>query len=75
MASPTDVAKRCRITLAEAQIILNVVCKEYAQEPRALSAIDLQENDEIFTTGSALLDNKLGGGIRTGMIWEIVGQR
>ena len=28
-----------------------------------------------FTTGDAVLDSALGGGIRTGMVWEISGQR
>ncbi|KAJ2917639.1 hypothetical protein MD484_g2769, partial [Candolleomyces efflorescens] len=30
--------------------------------------------DEIFTTGDTVLDQALGGGIRTGMLWEIVGE-
>ncbi|THV01007.1 P-loop containing nucleoside triphosphate hydrolase protein, partial [Dendrothele bispora CBS 962.96] len=45
---------------------------------------DDNENDEVtrqlrllgrkFTTGDHILDGALGGGIRTGMIWEIVGE-
>ncbi|KAJ2933983.1 hypothetical protein H1R20_g3114, partial [Candolleomyces eurysporus] len=30
--------------------------------------------DEIFSTGDHILDQALGGGIRTGMLWEIVGE-
>ncbi|RXW21028.1 hypothetical protein EST38_g4839 [Candolleomyces aberdarensis] len=30
--------------------------------------------DEIFSTGNHILDQALGGGIRTGMLWEIVGE-
>jgi DNA repair protein RAD57 len=31
--------------------------------------------DDIFSTGDTTLDQALGGGIRTGMLWEIVGER
>lgn len=31
--------------------------------------------DELFSTGDTTLDQALGGGIRTGMLWEIVGER
>ena len=31
--------------------------------------------DEKFSTGDAILDIALEGGIRTGMVWEIVGER
>lgn len=30
---------------------------------------------ETFTTGSEVLDGMLGGGLRTGMVWEVVGER
>jgi hypothetical protein len=33
------------------------------------------EEDELFTTGDTYLDQLLDGGIRTGMLWEIVGER
>jgi len=35
---------------------------------------DMQAEEE-FTTGDSRLDKSLGGGIRTGMIWEVVGER
>lgn len=28
-----------------------------------------------LTTGDAVLDRALGGGIRTGIVWELVGER
>ena len=30
---------------------------------------------ETFTTGSEVLDSMLGSGLRTGMVWEVVGER
>jgi DNA repair protein RAD57 len=74
LVSPTQIAKQCKITLPEAQSIIDIVCKERAQQSRSLVDVD-PEDDEIFTTGDAELDNALGGGIRTGMIWEIAGER
>lgn len=62
------------MTLQQAQNIIDIVCKEHAQQPRSLADVDLEEND-IFTTGDADLDRALGGGIKTGMIWEIAGER
>ena len=54
--------------------ILDIVCGSLAQQPRALKDIQ-HEGDERFTTGDERLDEALGGGIRTGMIWEVVGER
>lgn len=31
--------------------------------------------DEKFSTGDGILDKALGGGISTGMLWEVVGER
>ena len=43
----------------------------------ALNRFDILDNeeDEYFTTGDVVLDRALGGGIRTGMVWEVVGER
>ena len=62
------------MTLMEAQNIITIVCKQHARQPRSLADAEI-ESDEIFTTGNDELDDALGGGIRTGMMWEIVGQR
>ena len=58
----------------EAQNIIDLVCKAHAHKPRSVANIE-QEDLEMFTTGDAALDSALGGGIRTGMLWEVVGQR
>ena len=54
--------------------ILDTVCRALAQQPRALKDVQ-HEGDERFTTGDERLDEALGGGVRTGMIWEVVGER
>lgn len=43
----------------------------------ALNRLDSLDGveDEKFTTGDVVLDKALGGGIRTGMVWEVVGER
>jgi DNA repair protein RAD57 len=74
LVAPTEIAKECKITLTEAQNIINLVCKPYVCQPRSLADIQ-HEHDEVFTTGDTTLDAALGGGIRTGMLWEVVGQR
>ena len=69
-----SLAKKMKISLTEVQIISNVLCKMTVCQAIPLVQ-KLQEGDEIFTSGDALLDVKLCGGIRTGMVWEIVGER
>lgn len=74
LVSPPQIAKQCRITLSETQSIIDIVCKEHAQQPRSLIGVE-SKDDEMFTTGDAELDHALGGGIRTGMVWEVAGER
>ncbi|KAH8107217.1 P-loop containing nucleoside triphosphate hydrolase protein [Cristinia sonorae] len=70
---PTEVAKRCKLTLFAAQAIVDLVYRELAPVPIRLDSKSTKER-EIFTTGVEDLDTLLGGGIRTGMVWEIVGE-
>ncbi|KAH9946299.1 P-loop containing nucleoside triphosphate hydrolase protein [Epithele typhae] len=73
LKSSADTAKKCRITLKEVQTITDIVCGELEQPPQPLSeAIGIGEG--VFTTGDAAVDACLGGGIRTGMLWEICGE-
>ena len=66
--------RKCRISHHDAQNILNTVCDELAPKLVSLAEPALPK-DETFTTGDALLDRLLGGGIRTGKLWEVVGER
>lgn len=74
LIAPNEVAKQCKITLTEAQSIIDIVCKQSTHQSRCLTDADV-DGDEIFTTGDRELDDALGGGIRTSMVWEVVGQR
>ncbi|KAJ3550775.1 hypothetical protein NM688_g5001 [Phlebia brevispora] len=73
--SVQDLAKRCRITYPDAQNIVDTVCEDLASQ-LPLRTLDDPEScrDQTFTTGDRLLDEALGGGVRTGKLWEIVGQ-
>jgi DNA repair protein RAD57 len=72
--SVADIARKCKISPVEAQGIINSLCKENPHRLRQLGNVK-QEGEEKFTTGDAHLDDALGGGIRTGMVWEVVGER
>ncbi|OBZ75189.1 DNA repair protein XRCC3 [Grifola frondosa] len=73
LKAPANLAKSCRIHVKEVENITDLVCKELAQEPRLLADVS-REGEEKFTTGDPALDEALGGGIRTGMVWEIAGE-
>ncbi|KAJ7489940.1 P-loop containing nucleoside triphosphate hydrolase protein, partial [Mycena galericulata] len=73
LVSPQDLGRRCRISPLEAKAILNTICDENSPQIRSLAAVpDDQEN--ICSTGDSYLDAALGGGLRTGMVWEVFGQ-
>lgn len=74
LLSPSDLVKKCRISHHEAQEIINTVCDELAPKLYTFYHEDLPK-DETFTTGDALVDRVLGGGIRVGKLWEVVGER
>ncbi|KAL6309117.1 P-loop containing nucleoside triphosphate hydrolase protein [Sparassis latifolia] len=73
LTSPGDLVKKCRFSLNEAQKIVDLVCRELAHQPRMLEDV-VEEGEEKFTTGDLRLDETLGGGIRPGMLWEVVGE-
>lgn len=53
---------------------MNIVCDELAPKVYQLDDPALPKHEK-FTTGDALLDSLFGGGIRTGKVWEVVGER
>lgn len=74
LATPSELSRACRIPPQEANEVIARICQERAQPLRRLADILADEHDEKFTTGDAELDTLLGGGIRTGMIWETAGE-
>jgi DNA repair protein RAD57 len=73
LANPPDIARALKISLDEINSIVDKVSEELEQPPIPLSeAVDFGVK---FTTGDKLLDQALGGGIRTGLLWEFCGER
>ncbi|TCD66472.1 hypothetical protein EIP91_001352 [Steccherinum ochraceum] len=73
LTPPPELAKKCRLAVHDIQSLVDAVCEVLASAPLRLDDEALQEA-EFFTTGDQALDEVLGGGIRTGMLWEIVGE-
>ncbi|KAL5532939.1 RHP57 [Sanghuangporus sanghuang] len=73
LTPPEEIAKKLRTSLSEAQAIVETVCKEIARKSLRIAKI-AECSDEKFTTGDSALDRAIGGGIRTGMVWELVGE-
>ncbi|KAF9792468.1 P-loop containing nucleoside triphosphate hydrolase protein [Thelephora terrestris] len=74
--SAPELSKRCRLPPFEIKAITELVCQSLTPETRTLEEWITHHGDAqgLLTTGDATLDRMLGGGIRTGMIWEFVGE-
>ncbi|KAG6849589.1 hypothetical protein H0H93_007174 [Arthromyces matolae] len=74
LSSSQDIARKCKISAAEAQSIIDHLYLNTSR-PQLLKLEDADRAGcECFTTGDPVLDGALGGGIRAGMIWEVVGE-
>ncbi|KAI0747904.1 P-loop containing nucleoside triphosphate hydrolase protein [Daedaleopsis nitida] len=73
LKKPCEAAKKCKLTLKEMDHIMSSICKELEKPPTLLRDV-ADVGEEQFTTGDPAIDDVLGGGIRTGMIWEISGE-
>ena len=69
-----DIAKRCRSSPVEVKRIVDTVLSR-TPVPKLRRLDEYPPSVETFTTGSEVLDGMLGGGLRTGMVWEVVGER
>lgn len=77
LAPPRDLAKRCRVSVAEITQLVQTVCNNQgalAFTFQTLGNADLDEG-QLFSIGDPVLDAAFGGGLRAGMIWEVVGER
>lgn len=77
MTSVPELSKRCRLPPFEIKAITELVCQSLVPETRTLEEWTSHYGDAqgLVTTGDATFDRVLGGGIRTGMVWEFVGER
>ena len=72
---PSDLVQKCKVWhLKDINAIIDLVCNELHQEPSTLPD-GAHHQDGKFTTGEFQLDQTLGGGFRTGMLWEICGEK
>jgi DNA repair protein RAD57 len=54
--------------------MVEAICNECFCQPQPIG-LEKNRGTETITTGDDGLDLALGGGVRTGMIWEVVGER
>lgn len=73
LSTPSDISRTSRIAPLEVARILEAACQERAAPINKIKDLP-PEGEEKFTAGDAELDSMLGGGIRTGMLWEVVGE-
>lgn len=69
----SDVSQRCRLAPQAVQEIFDAI-SHAADRPPSLLRDVVRDGSETITTGDVFLDKMLGGGIRVGMIWELVGE-
>ncbi|KAF9562193.1 Rad51B protein [Agrocybe pediades] len=74
LTSIHDISRRCKASPTEVKRIVDKVLSATPAVPLGrLNPLTL-DLDEKFSTGDAVLDNVIGGGISTGMVWEVVGE-
>ena len=73
--TPQEIAKRCKTSPLEIKRITNAVLNAIPLHKLNILESVAHDGDEKFSTGDVILDNALEGGMRTGMVWEIVGER
>lgn len=72
-----ELSKRCKLPPFEVKYLTELVCKNLAPRTRTLREWISHHGvaQGWLSTGDATLDRVLGGGVRTGMVWEFVGER
>jgi DNA repair protein RAD57 len=71
--SPSDLANKLKTSLSDAEALLEAARQELQLES-AVTDISQLKNQEVITLADDWLDRSLGGGIQTGMLWEIAGE-
>ncbi|KAJ3997960.1 P-loop containing nucleoside triphosphate hydrolase protein [Lentinula boryana] len=70
-----DIARKCRVSPLEITAIVDIVCRaHFIHAPTLEELLSSPNLFGICTSGDVRLDTALGGGFRTGMIWEVVGE-
>ncbi|KAG9015461.1 hypothetical protein FRB94_000066 [Tulasnella sp. JGI-2019a] len=71
--SQDDISKRTKLSLPEIEAIVHSISHEILDPPRRICKTETL-GFERFTTGDQALDDLLGGGLRTGAVWEVAGE-
>lgn len=71
LSTTAEIVKKTRLHVHEVERVLDVVS---ANLSRAIQAVS-ETPPRVLKTGDARLDLALGGGFRTGLLWEIAGER
>jgi DNA repair protein RAD57 len=69
---PQDLARKLQV--ADAQDIIDAISHAIASPPVVIDS-SYTSTSESISTGDDAFDALLGGGIVTGAIWEVVGER
>lgn len=74
---PQELSKRCRTQPSEINQLIRDVCCNRDSLAFQFQTLEDPNNGgtEHLSLGDPVLDDTLSGGLRTGMIWEIVGER
>lgn len=77
LTPPQDLAKRCRVSSSEISQLIRDICQNQGSLQFTFRTFEhtTEDDPKTLTLGDVILDAALGGGLRTGMIWEIVGER
>ena len=74
LSSPQEVAHKCKTEPSTVEGMIQYMYDNVT--PRQIRRLkEIEAEGEEFTTGDSRLDEALGGGIRTGMVWEVAGER
>jgi DNA repair protein RAD57 len=75
-AAPQDVLRKLKYAeIQQVNQIVQVLCQDVAPKSQPIGQLIEEDLQNWITTGDEGLDRLLGGGIRTGLITEVCGER
>lgn len=73
LLSQDEISKRTKLSLVDTESITQTLSHQILPVPERVSSSQ-PVGLERFTTGDEALDELLGGGLRTGVVWELSGE-
>lgn len=75
-AAPSDVLRKLKYAdIQQVNEIVQVLCQDVAPKSHTIGCMIEEDHQNWITTGDDGIDKLLGGGIRTGLITEVCGER